>query len=664
MPAKRMNLQAFVEEFLEAHRLIEDVRYCWILGAGASVTSEIAGGEAFARRWFEQVYRAEKQDNETQEDFIKRLSTEAREYGIDLSDFSLQLPGTHYSELYDYRFRDDPARGFAQLEDAMRGKDPGLGYAVLARFLSQTRHRVVITVNFDNLVADAVGIHTEVFPLVIGHESLANYIKLKQARPLVLKVHRDLLLDPMSRSADLEKLQREWPPLLQKIFAEYWPIVIGYDGNDRTLMRFLADHEPLNGRLYWCHMSNQLPRADIHNLVEKHRGRLIAIEGFDELLFRLGGPLGFTDPLSEMRARYEKRAHTYTKRLSELDEKTKAQVAAPATSADAQPLRDEVKRAVVEASKEEDWWSWELKANEEKDTEKREAIYREGLKACPKSGELADWFAIFLVNIKKDADEAENYYRQAMELNPKLPTAPRNLANLLWQVKEDFKGAEGLYRLALELDPSDSNTITTFAAFLSDVKGDQVEAEKLFRRSVELSPDDPFVVGNFAWFLGDVKKNYDEAERFYRIAVSIDPLNSSFLGKFANLLATREQFDAAYEQAMKAVEAWDREVSQSDASNLFSLWLLKRLRQEDGVLYLGWLKTMLTQGFPRRVWSLVDILSTTLSQLSEQERSLAMKLSQVITENHQEALLENDPLWQGVDPIPLSNSAAVETPDA
>ena len=53
----------------------------------------------------------------------------------------------------------------------------------------------------------------------------------------------------MSRSVDLEKLQREWPPLLQKIFAEYWPIVIGYDGNDRTLMRFL-DHESLNGRLY------------------------------------------------------------------------------------------------------------------------------------------------------------------------------------------------------------------------------------------------------------------------------------------------------------------------------------------------------------------------------------------------------------------------------
>lgn len=576
-------------------------------------------GEVFARRWFEQVYRAEKLDTESMEDFAKRLPTEAQQRSIDLSDFSFQYPGTHYSELYDYRFRDDPARGFAQLEDSMRAKDPGLGYAVLARFLSQTRHRVVITVNFDNLVADAVSIHTDVFPLVVGHESLANYIKLKQARPLVLKVHRDLLLDPMSRSADLERLHRQWPPLLKSIFNEYTPIVIGYDGNDRTLMRFLADHDPLDGRLYWCHMSNQLPRAEIHDLVSKHRGRLVAIEGFDELLFRLGGPLGFTDPLTAMRSRYEKRAQTYTKRLGELDQKTRVQAAAPTTAAEAQPLRDEVKRAVEEAAKEEDWWSWELKARQETDDTAREAVYREGIKACPKSAELADWFAIFLFFNKKDYKESEKFSRNAMVLDPKLATAPRNLANLLWLAKNEAAEAERLYRLAVTLDPQDAG-----------------------------------ITGNLALFLEREKKDYAEAEKVYRRALELDANEATSISNFAQLLATQDRLAEADKLAKMAWQLSGSHPSQVGFEIVFIRWLLDRANGKAGESALGRLKTLLETEFSQFfVGSFDDLLKTMRPKLPEPERTLATKLANAVGDKGKAPALEAEPIWKSVVPITL-----------
>src|SRR5438046_503891 len=133
MTTQRMNLQAFVDDFLEAHRHMDDVRYCWILGAGASVSSDISAGAAFAQKWFDQVHRAERIDGETLEQFADRLPKEAKKYGIDLDGLDFRTPARHYSALYDYRFRDDATRGFAQLETTMRGKDPGLGYAVLAR---------------------------------------------------------------------------------------------------------------------------------------------------------------------------------------------------------------------------------------------------------------------------------------------------------------------------------------------------------------------------------------------------------------------------------------------------------------------------------------------------------------------------------------------------
>lgn len=617
MAALRMNLQAFVDEFLEAHRLMEDVRYCWLLGAGASVSSDIAPGETFARRWLDQVYRAEKLDGESLEDFARRLPTESQLHNIDLGDFAFQSPGTHYSELYDYRFRDDPARGFAQLEDAMRGKDPGLGYAVLARFLSQTRHRVVITVNFDNLVADAVGIHTDIFPLVVGHESLANYIKLKQARPLVLKVHRDLLLDPMSRSADLERLQRQWPPLLKSIFSEYTPIVIGYDGNDRTLMRFLADHEPLGGRLYWCHMNNQLPRAEIHDLVSRHRGRLVAIEGFDELLFRLGGPLGFTDPLTAMRSRYEKRAQTYTRRLSELDEKTKVQAAAPTTAVDSQPLRDEVKRAVEEAAKEEDWWSWELKARQEEDVDQREAIYRDGIKACPKSAELADWFSIFLSIVKKDFNEAEKYSREAIDLNPLLASAPRNLANLLW------------------------------------MKNELVEAEKHYRLAAQLNPNDAGIIGNLALFLDRGKKD-SEAEKLYLRSLELDARDVTNTSNFAQFLATQDRLAEADKLAREAWLLSGSQPSQITLEIVFIRWLLDRAHGRSGEPALGRLKTILKTEFLQLfILPFDDLLKTLRPRLPEAERDLANKLAKAVVDKDNADELEADPIWKAVAPIPV-----------
>ena len=59
----------------------------------------------------------------------------------------------------------------------MERAEPSFGYSVLAKILAETRHRVVITTNFDNLVADALSLYTSKHPLVCGHESLSIFAK-------------------------------------------------------------------------------------------------------------------------------------------------------------------------------------------------------------------------------------------------------------------------------------------------------------------------------------------------------------------------------------------------------------------------------------------------------------------------------------------------------
>ena len=57
-----------------------------------------------------------------------------------------------------------------QLEEVMKDAEPSLGYSMLVQILAETRHRVVITTNFDNLVAALLnisGYHHPCNPLVL-----------------------------------------------------------------------------------------------------------------------------------------------------------------------------------------------------------------------------------------------------------------------------------------------------------------------------------------------------------------------------------------------------------------------------------------------------------------------------------------------------------------
>lgn len=85
-----------------------------------------------------------------------------------------------------------------------------IGYVILSYLLSNTQHNVVITTNFDHLIEDAVNYYEQKIPLVIGHEFLAHYVTKQISRPTIIKIHRDLLLDPKNRADELEMLHDNW----------------------------------------------------------------------------------------------------------------------------------------------------------------------------------------------------------------------------------------------------------------------------------------------------------------------------------------------------------------------------------------------------------------------------------------------------------------------
>lgn len=222
MPKK--NLDTFIKELLNATNSTYPRRVCFFLGAGASKTSGIPSGQDLVRQWDAHLMDADPRGH-------RRWRAQMGITDENMTNF--------YSDYYDRRYRDFPTDGYADIERITAGGRPNAGYLMLAQMLTKSPHNVVITTNFDHLTEDAVSRFTDKMPLVIGHENLAEFVTGQPSRPTVIKIHRDLLLEPKSASTALQALSRKWKPALDKLFSNYSPVFLGYAGNDKSVMDFL-----------------------------------------------------------------------------------------------------------------------------------------------------------------------------------------------------------------------------------------------------------------------------------------------------------------------------------------------------------------------------------------------------------------------------------------
>ena len=534
---QELSAVGFLDEFMWIHEQMEDRLFAFILGAGASVTSGIPAGGALVRTWLEELRRLAVGDDDS-----LTLETWATEENLGIPSFSLKEAASFYPQVYDRRFGRDPEVGYAYLENVMSRAEPSIGYSVLSTVLARTRHKVVITTNFDNLVADALSIYTDTFPLVCGHESLAGFARVRLRRPLVAKIHRDLLLAPRSDPAGTAKLGSPWTDVLGKLLGEYTPVVIGYGGNDGGLMGFLESLAPnhLRGGIHWCYRSQDgKPNGRICSLVAEHSGGLVPIVGFDEFMIQLNERFGYKLLAEEI----ERKASARAKRYREQFEKFQSSLAQGKRDPDAEEAAKPIREALAATvAREGGWWSWELRASAESDPERREQIYRRGLEQFPDSAELTGNFAVFMYKVHKDHDEAERLFRRALELDPGNARHTGNLAAFIADIRKNHDEGERLYRRALELDPEHAANTSNFAELLL-VRGRFDECKQVLRRAWSLARDDEGLVPGAVllyWCLVTRAEDRDDAPGLGRLKALLQAGFVRMTGSFADMLAAVE----------------------------------------------------------------------------------------------------------------------------
>ena len=355
----------------------------------------------------------------------------------------------------------------------MEGKSPSLGYSLLAEIIQHTRHKVVVTTNFDNLVADALAMHAHQSPLVVAHESLAGFVRPQLRRPLVAKIHRDLFLHPKNDLTGVATMEEGWKLALKKLFQYFTPIIVGYGGNDGSLMDMLAglDAGDIAGRMVWCYLEGAPPPAKARQVLLKHQGLQVQIAGFDEFMLELAVKLVPKFDLDVTAERAEKlgkeRAERYREQAAKLRESS-------ARGSTAERRAGAVLSKSIQPGK--SWRAWQMLANAEPDIVKQDEIYKQGLREFPGSAALTGNYAIFLADERNEYDAAEAMYKKALELDPGHANNTGNYASFLAKQRKDYDAAEAMYKKALELDPRNPNGFANLAS-IKLIRGDSQSLE-------------------------------------------------------------------------------------------------------------------------------------------------------------------------------------------
>ena len=566
-PPKTISQKALVTIFKDIKQIAtHDVRFCFLVGAGASKSSEIPTGWDLSKDWY----------NDLKDDLDSGLiQSWESEVGTALN---IENVGHFYPFLYEKRYEAAPQIGHEAFKKLMEGKEPSIGYVILSQILAYEKHNFVITTNFDYLIEDAVRMHTATKPFTAGHETLAEFISSQTERPTIIKVHRDLFLNPFNDKNSISNLKTEWKNALTPILKNFNLLVIGYGGNDGSLMDYLAEINVAGRKpIYWCKRKEDTLNTKVEKLLGP-RDFIVEVQGFDELMYALYGALDF-DIFKELDDQdNHPLIKTAKKRIQSLKEKLKGLVPDGTPKA---AISEDVKNILEGASK------YLADAYLEKDPAKRTLLYEEGIRHYPDDAPLAAGYASYLGSNEK-YDEANDYYLKATQLNPDYDTAFNNWGTDLSKkaVTKKGKEKEALYLMAFEkyeraiqITPNHIFALYNWGTDLGELantkKGSEADAlyksafEK-YEKVLQIDPNHEATFHNWGTNLGNwakIKTGNERESLFaqafekYEKTIQINPENSTAYNNWGNNLGnlartkTDTEADILFEQACKKYEA-------------------------------------------------------------------------------------------------------------
>jgi NAD-dependent SIR2 family protein deacetylase len=495
----------------EAVRAERKPKLAFFLGAGASRDSGIITAGEMMKIFRDEIFEINCEELKTDGEKAEWLKVQnwykdgKKEYGC----------------LFE-RFRDSRSGRQIFIEkichrNPQTGKlvEPSFGYVVLADLLLRNYVNTVVTTNFDDLVYIAATTFTGNRPIVYAYGILASEMKITDAHSKVLKIHGDYLYsnivnlaDEMTAQSDAVKnssndgreiishlnMERQ----VRTVLDNFGLIVVGYSGGDKTIMDLLELVSEHNG-FYWCFVKNYPPDEDVLELVKSKNGKLVEINGFDDMMKGISDITGFS--IEDLVESFKARQENLVKRITEFnDEYTKRSLGVYADE-----LTEKQKEKPTENLSAAEYFVMAFKADEDGDYNLAEKIYRKAIKVNPNYMDAYNNLGNLLINDKKRLAEAEEIYRKAIQLNPYFDKPYYNLGILLTKDENRSDEAEEMYRKAIEINPNYDRAYYNLACLWSESRKEEnkekafeylkkgVEINSRYRSMAKIDPDFDFV---------------------------------------------------------------------------------------------------------------------------------------------------------------------------
>mgnify|MGYP000897572958 CR=1 FL=1 len=309
---KSLEVHEFICRFKESIGK-KNAKFCFFLGAGCSVSSGIpTAGEIVNNIWIPMLRGLKAKNKENFETWFKNRFPEYDE------SIAALFYGEIIEELFPY-----PKERQQEIERLVAEKDPGFGYAILAQLLAEKcgeRCNIILTTNFDDMIADALYLYTNKKPIIVSHEALVGFIKISDTRPLVIKLHGDSKFFPLNTPRETKELNDNIKKVMKTLFSETGLIFIGYGGNDKSIIEILKevpnDESFFQWGIYW--IGQKLPTNEMGEFLTNRNAIWVNHRDFDELMLLLKDEFGFKLPTED---RFKKLFYTNFKTFQELEGK-------------------------------------------------------------------------------------------------------------------------------------------------------------------------------------------------------------------------------------------------------------------------------------------------------------------------------------------------------
>lgn len=434
-------------------------RFAVFLGAGASIESGIPGTQRMMRTFREKLqerWEAEGADGEFDQWLESRPNWDKT--------------ASEYSNLFEVY--EPTARGRARhIETLVANRKPSWGYVGLAQLLARGYLDTVITTNFDDLVYEACASWTEVRPRVYSHGTVSGPIRQEPERPTILKLHGDFLYSRLKNTGD--ELDQEDPNMssaVRRLLDDYELIVVGYGGNDRSVMELLSTL-PDDAGLYWCTYRDEELGGLAQGLLERPNGYTVRTNGFDGFMDELLYTVGFDLPDVDRAVRRQR--DTIVELITESGSPHMARYLAQSEeSITAEDLnqRSSENKAILERIA---WLRESQEPYDRGDVESSLLIVRRYLLAHPDDPSGLVRLAL-LLEIGDDTEGATEALQRLTELDPSRASVLRALGTQLIKAEKTDEAIELIER-AQALDPRPSMQTVMGLALLAKGQVDRAK---------------------------------------------------------------------------------------------------------------------------------------------------------------------------------------------